>query len=264
MSYIKFGSGSKPLLAFHGFGQNATRLKPLFESHSLHTVYAFDLFLHGESRMPDADKGTRPLKPEELRDIFEAFFKRENIEEFDAFGFSLGAKTVLQLLWFFPEKARNIHLAAPDGFKLNPWYFFVVHTRTGSGIFKFLLANPSLFNFLLGIINKLYIPNKKTSKFVVQSLNTQPKRNFVYNVWTAYKALSVDTGLLAGMVLTKNHIKIHQYYGEYDTIISQKPGRKFAEQINQSTRVHVVHSGHNLLFGSGLKALSEELKKHLN
>lgn len=264
LHYIKFGSGANYLLAFHGFGQNATRLLPLFKGlEDKYTVYCFDLFLHGKSEFPRDRSGKTPLLPEEIKKIFAAFFKTENINEFDLFGFSLGAKTVLQLLQFFPDKVNQVHLAAPDGLKLNPWYNFAARTRAGNIIFDFLLENPRVFNFLLAVIQRFNIPSKKVSKFVCQSLDSQEKRKFVRDVWFVYKALTVNIDNLAHLVLTDKSIKIHQYYGRYDTIIKPKSGKIFADRIDQPQNVHLLKTGHNLLAGNGLKLLSQKLKSRL-
>ena len=262
LHYIKSGYGSTIILAFHGFGQNANHCLPLFQGlEAACTVYAFDLFLHGESDFPAERMHTRPLLPEELKELFTAFFRTENIVYFDAFGFSLGAKTVLQLLRLFPDQTNKIHLAAPDGLIINPWYRFAAKTRAGNAVFHFLLKNPGVFDFLLSSVRRLNIPNSKISKFVYQALATQEKRQFVKNVWFVYKALTINTAQTVGLVLTKN-IEIHQYYGLYDTIIKPRAGQKLAARIDQISNVKMLKTGHNLLGSNGLEKLTAAVRKN--
>lgn len=262
LHYIKSGHGSSIILTFHGFGQNANHCLPLFQGlEATCTVYAFDLFLHGESDFPAERMHTKPLLPKEIKELFTAFFRSENIVRFDAFGFSLGSKTVLQLLRFFPDKIDLLHLAAPDGLTINPWYNFATRTRVGNVAFRFLLENPGAFDFLLNGVRRFNIPNSKVSKFVYQALDNQEKRQFVKNVWFVYKALTVNTSRLAGLVLT-NNIEIHQYYGLYDTIIKPRAGQKLAARIDQIPNVKVLKTGHNLLGGNGLKKLTAAVREN--
>lgn len=262
LHYVKSGNGSTTVLAFHGFGQNANHCLPLFQSLEANcTVYAFDLFLHGESDFPADRMHDKPLFTDELHELFTAFFRTENVVRFDAFGFSLGAKTVLQLLRFFPDEINRVHLAAPDGLTLNPWYRFAAKTRLGNAVFDFLLKNPGVFDYLLSKVIRFNIPNSKVSKFIHQALDTQEKRQFVRDVWFVYKALTVNTNRLADLVLTKN-IKVHLYYGNYDKIINPLPGEKFAGKINRFARVKMLDTGHNFLNGKGLTLLTRAMQKN--
>jgi pimeloyl-ACP methyl ester carboxylesterase len=52
--YHEYGSGSKPLLAFHGYGMTGRQFHVLENSilQEYH-VYGFDHFFHGESKLSD-------------------------------------------------------------------------------------------------------------------------------------------------------------------------------------------------------------------
>jgi len=51
LHYQKLGRGPKILLAFHGIAQDGASCFQPFEAHlgNVYTIYAFDLFFHGES-----------------------------------------------------------------------------------------------------------------------------------------------------------------------------------------------------------------------
>ncbi|MEQ1588528.1 MAG: alpha/beta hydrolase, partial [Cyclobacteriaceae bacterium] len=101
LAYQKSGHGEKSLLLFHGFGQHHKIFETLTEALSPHyTLYAFDLFFHGQSKWEDET----PLEKKMWREIMLQFLTENKIERFSVLGFSLGGKFTLATLELFPDR----------------------------------------------------------------------------------------------------------------------------------------------------------------
>src|SRR5688572_20735740 len=105
LHYQKLGHGTKVLLAFHGFGQNSDYFLPVAEAlGEQFTIYAFDLFFHGNSWL---EKEHAPLTKEFFTSLLQRFLAKEKVEKFSVTGFSMGGKFALAVLESFPERIHS-------------------------------------------------------------------------------------------------------------------------------------------------------------
>jgi pimeloyl-ACP methyl ester carboxylesterase len=120
LNFTRWGEGAEVLLAFHGFGQHRGYFGPLAEAlGETHTLYAFDLFFHGESTWRTRN-GT--LTKARWTELVAAFLRQQGVTRFGLLGFSMGGKFVLATLEAMPERVTRVVLLAPDGIKTSFWY----------------------------------------------------------------------------------------------------------------------------------------------
>ena len=100
LHYDRLGQGPRILLAFHGAGQTGQECFQSFADHlgSYYTVYAFDLFFHGQSLgLYGTDNfSDRDVVDKHSWELFiQTFLDEKQIDQFDVAGFSLGGRFAL-------------------------------------------------------------------------------------------------------------------------------------------------------------------------
>ncbi|MGB0880854.1 MAG: alpha/beta hydrolase [Polaribacter sp.] len=247
LEYYKYGSGSIPLLAFHGFGRHAQDYQVFEELFgSKYTIYAFNLFHHGKSKYPSERVESNTFTKTEFTNLFKGFFSQFPNEKFGIMGYSLGGKIALMFTEIFPSQVESLWLFAPDGIKLNFWYIVASKTAMGRGVYKYFLENPGLFFSMVNGLHKTKLINDKLKKFAMNNMDEKEKRELVYTVWLTFK----DTNPKMNQVIAnikKHEIPVFQFFGKNDKVIKPKLGSWFSNKINQTENYHVLQAGHNLL-----------------
>ncbi|HEU5290320.1 MAG TPA: alpha/beta hydrolase, partial [Cyclobacteriaceae bacterium] len=213
------GTGSKPLLVFHGFGQNHMTFSELFKKISTeYKIYSFDIFFHGNSEWNQNEK---PLEKLYWKKLLGIFLRHHKIDRFSVFGFSMGGKFALASLEAFPEKTENIFLLAPDGIKISPWYTLATSNSSTRQLFKSMILKPERFHWIANLAFKLGFIDKGILRFVESQMNTQAKREQVYYSWVVFRYLKFDMSRVASLI-NSNNIGLTIYVGKYDQVITAK------------------------------------------
>ena len=247
MEYFTYGNGKIPLLAFHGFGRNATDFK-IFEElfGSKYTIYAFNLFHHGESEYPANRIENNTFTKHEFKEMFTQFFNIKNMDQVAIMGYSLGGKIALMFTEVFPEKVESLWLFAPDGIKLNFWYIVASKTAMGRGVYKYFLENPAIFFNMVNGLHRTKLINDKIKKFAINNMDEKEKRELVYTVWLTFKDTNPKTNICIENI--RNYkIPVYQFFGKNDKVIKPKLGDWFSKKITQSQNFHTLQAGHQLL-----------------
>lgn len=242
LRYITSGTGSKTLIAFHGFGQEAKVFDTFSNSlSSEYTVYSFDLFYHGMSTRTVE----RPLTKELWSSSFNQFCIKESIKSFEVLGFSFGGRFALATMMTRPLQCEKIHLLAPDGVKSSFWYEAATLPGVSEKLFKRLLNQPTqLFRFIRSV-EKLKLMPASTLKFAINQLETEEQRNLIYLTWTMFKPLKYSQKELANTI-NRHEIQTIFYLGKYDKIMSEDKFTAFAKQLHFH-RKFLVNCGHEQL-----------------
>lgn len=259
LEYIRFGNGPEKLLCFHGFARSMNDYL-LFreELEKKYTVYSFHFFHHGKSVYPENRIDQNTLTNGEMRDIFLHFFEQEKIERFSLMGYSMGGKISFSLLQHFYSQINEMFLMAPDGIKVNFWYSFTSKNRIGNSLYRFLLKKPEpFFRFMRAI--KLYrLLSDKLYRFVLNNLESEEKRQLVYNVWLTLRQIEPDAKVSARLI-NENKIKCYLFFGKYDSVIPPRIGEYFVSMLDEKN-IFVVETGHNLFKAATKKALNDVLQ----
>lgn len=182
--YTKYGTGSKILLAFHGFGQNKNIFKNWVKyARKKYTIYAFDLFYHGESTRSHGN-----LKKEEWKNYIDQFLLQESVIKFSILGYSLGGRFAISTALSFPEKTKELILIATDGVFKTIW--FKLATTPGIKlIWKYLMYNPDKLEKWISAAERMRLIDKYIADFVRKEMGNAENRKRVYISWNHFKSL---------------------------------------------------------------------------
>jgi pimeloyl-ACP methyl ester carboxylesterase len=251
--YYRIGIGPKLGLCFHGYGEDATSFAFLEElAGSQYTFYAIDLPFHGQTSWKEDLNFTHT----DLQQIIHDLLLANNINlQVDApkphkkivlIGFSLGGRVALSLYQAWPQLIERLVLMAPDGLKVNFWYWLSTRTWAGNKLFDFTMKYPRWFFTFLKVINKLGMVNTSIFKFVNFYIGNKEARIQLYERWTTLRRLKPNIKRIKTSIL-QNKTPVRMIYGRHDRIILPIRGEKFKEGIEAYCTLKVIASGHQVL-----------------
>ena len=250
LHYVTSGSGATPLLLFHGFGQHSGIFYDWTSALSeKFTLYSFDLFFHGKSSWQEND----PLEKSEWKHIMEVFLKTEGLEEFAAAGFSLGGKFAMVTLECFPEKIKQLFLLAPDGIKTSLWYSLATYPVATRSLFKSMIKKPARFFSLIKMARKLNLVDKGIIRFVENQMNTEEKREQVYNSWVFFRHIKVELDALAYLI-NKQGILVTMMVGKFDKVIVPENMKLLLDKLAKKEQF-ILEAGHNDLIWNSVAVM---------
>lgn len=255
IAWYRFGNGVKPVVCFHGYGEDAMGFEFLSrQAGSSFSFYAIDLPFHGKTEWNEGLSFTET----ELSEIIRAILGNSTIE-YSLIGFSLGGRVALSLYQVSPEKIDKIVLLAPDGLKLNFWYWLATRTSMGNRFFAFTMKHPGWFFGFLKFLDKLKLVNPSIFKFVNQYIGDEEVREALYTRWTGLRKLR--PGLKKIKLLVKqNSTLVRLVYGKHDRIIVSSVGQKFRKGIEEYCNVRVIEAGHQVLHERRADEILDALK----
>jgi pimeloyl-ACP methyl ester carboxylesterase len=243
LHYHKVGYGPHILLAFHGIGQDGISCFKSFETYlgEHYTIYVFDLFFHGQSTQFPAQVITKDLWTKLTGD----FLNQHNIKKFDVAGFSMGGRFALATIEAFSSQIENAFLIAPDGVSEHPLYTLASRFASTRFLFKWLMQHPEPFFRSVNIFQKAGLVNSSLVRFTEQVLNTQEKRETIYNSWVAFRQLRFDIPKLYAKA-RENHIRIIIFIGKFDKLLKEADVKELANLLPTENYI-VLKSGHSQL-----------------
>ena len=243
LHYSIYGTGSKPLFCFHGFGLDGSYFYEL-EKHLAtdYTIYNFDLFFHGKSEWKDGDKR---ITKEFLAALIGEFNKEKNISTFSLLGYSIGARLVWTIVEAFPDKVKEITVAAPDGITTRFWYGIATGSVITRNIFRLLLSHKRNSSILFSIGKFFHLAPSLVLRFAESQLQTPEQRNRVYKTWVTFRKLKADPKALAEQINHYN-IQLTIYLGKHDKIITYKNVKPLVEKVEKK-KVITLEAGHSNL-----------------
>ena len=148
----------------------------------------FDLPFHGNHIHQDPIVVTKQL----WKDGLVQFFEKENIQEFEVIGFSIGGRFALATFEAFAEKINHVMLLAPDGIKVNPLYRLATASKVGRWGFRRVIAHQPTFLKIGTALQKLGMVSKSTIRMADFMLGTPLKQKQIYYAWVGFKELQFD------------------------------------------------------------------------
>ncbi len=249
ISYRLSGSGPRVAVCFHGYGEEANSFDFLSQyAGNEYRFLAIDLPYHGQT---DWQEGLN-LLPAELEEILHLLFEQVSIDyrqpdfRYTLAGYSLGGRVCLSLYQLHPEAVDRLVLLAPDGLKMNFWYWLATQTRAGNQFFAFTMKKPQWFFGLIKLMHKTGLINTSIFKFVKYYIGDPVVRQELYNRWTSLRKLKPDLSTVKKQI-TQNHTALRLIYGIHDRIILSSVGKKFIRAIETESRLIEIHAGHQVL-----------------
>ncbi len=249
IGYSRFGTGPRVALCFHGYGEDATSFEFLGKyAGDQFTFYALDLPFHGKTDWKEGLKFSNQDLQQIIRKILEKYNQQQSTSNKQLFllGFSLGGRIALSLYQANPEIIQKLVLLAPDGLKVNFWYWLSTQTWIGNKFFAFTMKHPAWFFGFLKVLNKLKLVNASIFKFVNFYIGDKEVRRLLYARWTSLRRLSPDLSRIKSSI-RENRTPVRLVYGKHDRIILSSVGEKFKKGIEEYCILSLFHSGHQVL-----------------
>ena len=249
IAYYSWGSGARPVICFHGYGEESSSFDFLAQpAGNQFTFFAIDLPFHGKTDWKEALTFTLS----DLLQIVEDILDRHGYSLLNQklkpvlIGFSLGGRIALSLYQAIPEKIEKLVLLAPDGLKVNFWYWLTTQTWPGNKFFSFTMKHPNWFFTLIKFCNRLKLINTSIFKFVTFYVHDAEARHLLYTRWTCLRKLKPDLAKIKDQIRT-NKTPVRLLYGKHDRIILSSVGEKFKKGIEAECTISIIHAGHKVL-----------------
>lgn len=257
IQYSCCGTGPKLLFCFHGYGESANSFA--FLEHALgkdYTLVAIDLPFHGQT---DWREGLF-FDPRDLLTLLEEITARLPGRErpWTLLGYSMGGRVALHLLQLAPQNIDKLVLFAPDGLQMNPWYWLATQTGPGNRLFRFTMAHPAWFFFLLRAGNALKCVNPGIYKFTIRYIDDIKVRQDLYARWTTMRGFRPKLPVIRDIIRSRN-ISIRLVFGHYDRIIRAERGERFRRGIESHSTLRILPTGHQLLQPGNLEIIQEAI-----
>ena len=243
LHYLRFGTGTRLVLAFHGYSNSAGLFLP-FERFLEKdcTVFSIDLPHHGQSTgWPE----TRDLTPADLRTLVRYCCTLHGVEKCSLLAFSLGGRVSLKIIEDLPEKIDRAVLAAPDGLRFNPFYYFVTRTAPGRGLFSDVLGRPQRYFRLLNTLQKRGVMSQSRIAFARYYLESVHSRGLLRKAWPSLRYL-IPRPARVKAGIARHKIEVHIFAGRHDRVIPLSGAVAFAKSA-PNVHLHVVEKGHRVL-----------------
>jgi pimeloyl-ACP methyl ester carboxylesterase len=243
--YSFWGTGPRLLFCFHGYGESSASFALLEAALAPEfTVVAIDLPFHGQTEWREA----RPLEPRELLsalDNLTAGFAGLSAG-WSLLGYSMGGRIALQLLELAPDKIGRVVLLAPDGLRVNPWYWLGTQTSLGNRLFRWTVQHPGWLFFVLRSGNLLKLVNPSVFKFTSHYIGDEDARQRLYARWTAMSRFRPGLRGVAALII-RHRVSVQLFYGSYDRIIRWERGERFRRSCTPYCQLTLLSAGHQLL-----------------
>ncbi len=162
-------------------------------------------------------------------------------------GYSMGGRIVLQLAENHPDSIDKLVLLAPDGLKVNIWYWVATRTALGNLLFRWTMRWPGWLFFLLHLCHALRLANPGIYKFAVHHIDDRQVRQDLYTRWTAMRNFKPDPAAVAAAI-RRQQLPVSLVYGRYDRIIRWEAGQRFRDHgMANLCRLILLDTGHQLL-----------------
>lgn len=257
VAYRRSGRGGRVMLCFHGYGENAASFDFLSRYAGEEFLFlAIDLPFHGQTRWEEG----LSIHPSDLSAIIQLLFEQESVPfhepgfRYTLTGYSLGGRICLSLYQQQPAMVDKLLLLAPDGLKVNAWYWLATQTHIGNRFFAFTMKKPYWFFGVLKLMNRFGLINSSIFKFVNYYIGDPQVRKELYNRWTTLRYFKPDVKTIRKQI-PEHKTAVRLLYGIHDRIIKAATGKKFITGIEQQSGLQEIHSGHMLLHEKHVKEI---------
>ena len=235
----RWGTGPEVIIALHGFGEQASSFAHWGASvPDGFSLYAPDLPLHGESTWRE----DVPFTNDHLHELF----RRITGENFILCGYSMGGRLCLSYIQAWPERVDRLVLLAPDGLKVNFWYWLASQTRGGNDLFRYTMAHPGWFLGGVRILGALRLINRGVVKYVQRHLGKPENRRALYHIWTCMRTFRPDLETVRSRIRDQG-IPVRLVFGRFDRIIQTSQGQRFQQGAPDQCQLLELSAGHQLL-----------------
>jgi pimeloyl-ACP methyl ester carboxylesterase len=258
MHYCKAGYGNKLLICFHGYSQSSQSFSFLEKNiEKDFTLIAVDFPFHGKTIWNEGLNFT----PKDILEIINLISNQFLLNEKKIYliGFSMGGRAALTLMQYIPDKIEKLLLLAPDGLKINFWYWLATQNKLGNKLFMHIMQKPAFMFGFLKAANKMGLVNQSIYKFVSFYIYDEQVRTDLYKRWTTMRSFKPDIHKIK-LIIKENKISVRMLYGEHDRIIRLERAEKFRNGIESYCELKIIPTGHQLFNEGNASTIIEMLK----
>ena len=187
------------------------------------------------------------------------------------FGYSMGGRVALSLLELMPDHISKMVLLAPDGLRVNGWYWLATRTWLGGLLFRHTMRRPGWLFLWLRAGNRLGLVNRSIFKFAHHYIDDPEARWNLYTRWTTMRALRPKLAKIQHWAAVHS-IPFRILYGRFDRVIRRDGGDRFCAGLNQALQrarqkdgdaacqLIILPGGHRLLEPAFVNALAEAIR----
>ncbi|MCW3122913.1 MAG: hypothetical protein JWQ38_2405 [Flavipsychrobacter sp.] len=241
LHYLQWGSGSKILLAFHGYGNDAKMFSPLEPYlNDDYTILSFDLPHHGGSKWQDDSLFTKKdlaLLVGHIKSIYK-------VDKVSLAGYSMGGRVCLSIIEVVPASIDKVLLLATDGLTVNIYYYFFTRTWPGKKMFRHMLEHPALYFKIMDLLKKTKLVDAARHKFVMYFLKSEQDRKQLLRIWAGTSDIIPSPGKVKALI-KQCAIQVHIYMGAYDKILPPSLAEGFGSGLD-TVHLHTLEKGHRV------------------
>lgn len=239
---FRWGEAKDILLCLHGFGETAESFTSLARQlEHRYTIIAIDMPLHGKTIWKEGMTCT----PEDIIGIIDHIPGVKH-QRFSLAGYSMGGRVALSVYGQITKRIQQLILLAPDGIKINFWYWLATQTFYGNRLFRYFMKQPGIFLSATRLLKKSGLINLGVYNYVHQYLNVAENREQLYTIWTTYRKCKPPVNTIRKQI-KMNNTSVLLIYGKYDRIIRYSTGKQFSKGLGESCTIHILECGHRLL-----------------
>ncbi len=237
---LRWGSGSKLLIAWHGYGDQATQFAPLASSlGERYTIYSVDLPYHGKTVW------NAPYHPSDLVQLVEWIMQKEAVESCGLLGFSFGGRLALCLWPLLAERLEALYLLAPDGLETKASRGISWLPMAGRRLLINSLQNPAWFLKLVDRLHRVGLVASFPKRFLDHHLSDDQRRARLFYTWLIVDNFSLQKKKLL-VALRESSIPVVLCFGEKDEIVPARVGTSMAA-AGPMVNLQLLPSGHRQL-----------------
>jgi pimeloyl-ACP methyl ester carboxylesterase len=254
LHYLQWGNGGRLLLAFHGYGDDASIFSPFLEHLTKdYTILSFDLPHHGNSKWTDNTK----FSQKDLVELVNALSATYKVEKISLLGHSMGSRVCLAILEFMPAAIDKVALIAADGLSINLYYYFLTRTFIGKKLFKKMMEQPGFFFSVVNWLNKKNLVNASRHKFVMNFMHSETGRNLLLQVWPGMSDIIPSPTKLKRLIRQYN-IPVSIFMGANDRITPPHLGKNFKSGLD-TVQLHILEKGHRVFDHENAAQIAQSL-----
>ena len=202
------------MVCLHGYGETGDSYREFGKvAGSDFTLLCPDLPLHGETQWNEKD-----FTVTDLRSVIKAIIDQEfsnGYSRFTLLGYSMGGRLAISFAENFPGDLELLVLLAPDGLKVNPWYWLATRTLAGNRLFHYTMNDPRWLFVLMKIGNSTGLLSPGITRFGHYYLDTADERRRLYERWMLFRNFRSDRRK-ASLFSGKNQLPCLIFSGRHD------------------------------------------------
>jgi len=254
LHYLKWGSGKRLLLAFHGYGNDAAIFLPLQEYiGNEYTILSFDLPFHGESNWAEGSL----LTMSSLAAMVRLLMAEYKVDKVSLIGYSMGGRVCFTIVSCLPESIDKVTLLATDGLAINGYYYFFTRTYLGKFFFRNMLKNPRPYIKVVEWMKKRNWVHESRYRFVSYYLQSKESRKLLLKVWPAMRDLVPDPRKLRSLI-KQYRIQVTIFMGKHDKIMPPVIAEKFKSGLD-TVQLFILEKGHRVFDNETAQQIASSL-----